>query len=434
MLRCVKELGLRGRTRRSHWERLAGTPLPAIAVMRNGHFILLAKFSGETVLVQDPLQPRPALMKRKDFEAAWTGDIVLMTRRAGLTDLYRRFDITWFLGAINKYRAVFSEVLVASFFLQVFALVSPLFFQVVIDKVLVNRSLSTLDVLLLGLVAISVFEAILGALRTFVFSHTTNRIDVELGARLFRHLLALPLAYFQARRVGDSVARVRELENIRTFLTSSALTLAIDLFFTFVFLVVMWFYSPLLTCLVLGSFPFYIGISALATPVFRHRLDEKFQRGAENQAFLVESITGVETLKAMSVEPQMQQRWEEQLAAYVAASFRVLRLGNVATQSVQLVSKIVTAGILYFGAKMVIGGDLSVGELVAFNILAGRVSAPVLRLSQIWQDFHQARLSVARLGDILNTPAEPSFNATRTAPPAIRGEVQIHECWFPLSR
>jgi len=430
MLRCVKELGLRGRTRRSHWERLAGTPLPAIAVMRNGHFILLAKFSGETVLVQDPLQPRPALMKRKDFEAAWTGDIVLMTRRAGLTDLYRRFDITWFLGAINKYRAVFSEVLVASFFLQVFALVSPLFFQVVIDKVLVNRSLSTLDVLLLGLVAISVFEAILGALRTFVFSHTTNRIDVELGARLFRHLLALPLAYFQARRVGDSVARVRELENIRTFLTSSALTLAIDLFFTFVFLVVMWFYSPLLTCLVLGSFPFYIGISALATPVFRHRLDEKFQRGAENQAFLVESITGVETLKAMSVEPQMQQRWEEQLAAYVAASFRVLRLGNVATQSVQLVSKIVTAGILYFGAKMVIGGDLSVGELVAFNILAGRVSAPVLRLSQIWQDFHQARLSVARLGDILNTPAEPSFTATRTAPPAIRGEVQFMNVGF----
>jgi ATP-binding cassette, subfamily B, bacterial HlyB/CyaB len=423
MLRCVKELGLRGRTLRSHWERLAGTPLPAIAVMRNGHFVLLAKFSGETVLVQDPLQPRPTMMKRKDFEGAWTGDLVLMTRRAGLTDLYRRFDITWFLGAINKYRAVLGEVLVASFFLQIFALVSPLFFQVVIDKVLVNRSLSTLDVLLLGLVAISVFEAILGALRTFVFSHTTNRIDVELGARLFRHLLALPLAYFQARRVGDSVARVRELENIRTFLTSSALTLAIDLFFTFVFLGVMWFYSPLLTCLVLGSFPFYIGISAIATPVFRHRLDEKFQRGAENQAFLVESITGVETLKSMSVEPQMQQRWEEQLAAYVAASFRVLRLGNVATQSVQLVSKLVTAGILYFGAKMVIGGELTVGELVAFNILAGRVSAPVLRLSQIWQDFHQARLSIARLGDILNTPAEPAFNPARSAPPAIRGNV-----------
>jgi len=223
----------------------------------------------------------------------------------------------------------------------------------------------------------------------------------------------LPMAYFQARRVGDSVARVRELENIRTFLTSSALTLAIDLFFTFVFLAVMFFYSPLLTAVVLGSFPFYIAISAGATPLFRRRLDEKFRRGAENQAFLVESVTGIETLKAMAVEPQMQRRWEEQLAGYVAASFRVLSLGNTASQVVQLVSKIVTAGILYFGAKLVIEGSLSVGELVAFNLLAGRVSAPVLRLAQIWQDFHQARLSVLRLGDILNTAAEPTYSAAR---------------------
>ena len=321
-----------------------------------------------------------------------------MTRRAGLSDIGRRFDITWFLGAIHKYRHLLGEVLVASFFLQLFALVSPLFFQVVIDKVLVHRSLSTLDVLVIGLVAISMFETVLGILRTYLFAHTTNRIDVELGARLFRHLLALPMAYFQARRVGDSVARVRELENIRNFLTSSALTLVIDLFFTFVFLAVMFVYSPLLTWIVLGSFPFYIAISAGATPLFRRRLDEKFRRGAENQAFLVESVTGIETLKAMAVEPQMQRRWEEQLAGYVAASFRVLSLGNTASQMVQLVSKVVTAGILYFGARLVIDGGLSVGELVAFNILAGRVSAPVLRLAQIWQDFHQARLSVAAAG------------------------------------
>ena len=268
----------------------------------------------------------------------------------------------------------------------------------VIDKVLVHRSLSTLDVLVIGLVAISLFETVLGILRTYLFAHTTNRIDVELGARLFHHLLALPMAYFQARRVGDSVARVRELENIRNFLTSSALTLAIDLFFTFVFLAVMFFYSPLLTWIVLGSFPFYIAISAGVTPLFRRRLDEKFRRGAENQAFLVESVTGIETLKAMAVEPQMQRRWEEQLAGYVAASFRVLSLGNTASQMVQFVSKVVTAGILYFGARLVIDGSLSVGELVAFNILAGRVSAPVLRLAQIWQDFHQARLSVAAAG------------------------------------
>ena len=201
-------------------------------------------------------------MSRDELLAIWDGGLILMTRRAGLSDIGRRFDITWFLGAIHKYRRLLGEVLLASFFLQLFALVSPLFFQVVIDKVLVHRSLSTLDVLVVGLVAISMFETVLGILRTYLFSHTTNRIDVELGARLFHHLLALPMAYFQARRVGDSVARVRELENIRNFLTSSALTLAIDLFFTFVFLAVMFAYSPLLTWIVLGSFPFYIAISA----------------------------------------------------------------------------------------------------------------------------------------------------------------------------
>ncbi len=430
MLRCAKELGLKARVFKTNWARLASTPLPGIAVLRDGGFLFLGKVGDGKALVQSPLAARPTLMTRGEFEAVWDGQLVLMTRRVGLLDLSRRFDITWFLGAIHKYRHVLGKVLIASFFLQLFALVSPLFFQVVIDKVLVHRSLGTLDVLVIGLVTISVFETVLGILRTYLFAHTTNRIDVELGARLFRHLLALPIAYFQARRVGDSVARVRELENIRNFLTSSALTLVIDLFFTFVFLAVMFVYSPLLTFMVLGSFPFYIGISALATPLFRRRLDEKFERGAENQAFLVESVNGVETLKSMAVEPQMQRRWEEQLAGYVTASFRVLSLGNTASQLVQLINKLVTAAVLYFGAKLVIDGALTVGELVAFNILAGRVSAPVLRLAQIWQDFHQARLSVARLGDILNTTPEPIYNPGQTALPAVRGDVTFEHVTF----
>jgi subfamily B ATP-binding cassette protein HlyB/CyaB len=430
ILRCAKELGLKARTHRTKWSRLARTPLPAIAALQDGGFMVLAKVGEDKVLVQSPPTSRPALMPRSEFLAIWDGTLIMMTRRAGLSDITRRFGIGWFAGAIHKYRRLLGEVLIASFFLQLFALVSPLFFQVVIDKVLVHRSLSTLDVLMVGLLAISVFETVLGILRTYVFAHTTNRIDVELGARLFHHLLALPLAYFQARRVGDSVARVRELENIRNFLTSSALTLIIDLLFTFVFLAVMFFYSPLLTWIVLGSFPFYIAISMGATPLFRRRLDEKFRRGAENQAFLVESVTAIETLKAMAVEPQMQRRWEEQLAGYVSASFKVLSLGNTASQAVQLVSKIATAGILYFGARLVIEGGLSVGELVAFNILAGRVSAPVLRLAQIWQDFHQARLSVARLGDILNTTAEPTYATARTRLPAIRGGITFDHVTF----
>jgi ATP-binding cassette, subfamily B, bacterial HlyB/CyaB len=430
MLRCAKQFGLKARAITTKWERLANTPLPGIAILRDGGFLVLGKIGDDKALVLSPRASRPTLVTRAELEAAWTGRLVLIAKRAALADLAQRFDINWFLDAIKKYRRLLGEVLVASFFLQLFALVSPLFFQVVIDKVLVHRSMSTLDVLIVGLVAIATFELILGVFRTYLFAHTTNRIDVELGARLFRHLLALPIAYFQARRVGDSVARVRELENIRNFLTSSALTLVIDLLFTFVFLAVMFFYSPLLTWVVLASFPFYIAISAGATPLFRRRLDEKFQRGAENQAFLVESVTGVETLKSMAVEPQMQRRWEEQLAGYVGASFRVISLGNTASQSVQYVNKLIMAALLYFGAELVIEGDLTVGELVAFNMLAGRVSAPVLRLAQMWQDFHQARLSVARLGDILNTPAEPTYNPGRAALPPVRGHVVFEHVTF----
>ena len=430
MLRCAKEFGLKARSYQSKWRRLSTTPLPGIAVLRDGGFLILGKASEDQVIVQTPGSSRPRLLWRDEFEAIWDGRLVLMTSRAGLVELTRHFDISWFVGAIHKYRYLLSEVLAASFFLQLFALISPLFFQVVIDKVLVHRSLSTLDVLIFGLVAIGMFEAILGALRTYLFAHTTNRIDVELGARLFRHLISLPIAYFQSRRVGDSVARVRELENIRQFITGSALTISLDLLFTFVFLAVMLCYSPILTLVAVGAFPFYIGISAGLTPLFRRRLDEKFRRGAENQAFLVESVTGIETLKAMAVEPQMQRRWEEQLAGYVASSFRVVSLNNVASEAVQFINKLVTAITLYVGAKLVIGGSLSVGELVAFNMLSARVSSPVLRLAQIWQDFHQARLSVERLGDILNTMPEPATSPGRAALPPIRGQVTFDHVSF----
>jgi ATP-binding cassette, subfamily B, bacterial HlyB/CyaB len=430
MLRCAKEMDLKARVLSTDWDRLAKTPLPGIAMLRDGGFLILGRAAPDKVLVQRPTEERPETLTREEFEAIWNGGLVLMARRAGLTDLSRRFDITWFMGAIGKYRRMLTEVMTASLFLQLFALISPLFFQVVIDKVLVHRSLSTLDVLIFGLVAMGLFEAILGGLRTYLFAHTTNRIDVELGARLFRHLISLPIAYFQARRVGDSVARVRELENIRQFITGSALTLVMDLLFTIVFLAVMMYYSLELTLVAVAAFPLYIGISAGLTPLFRRRLDEKFRRGAENQAFLVESVTGIETLKAMAVEPQMQRRWEEQLAGYVASSFRVVSLNNVASESVQFVNKLVAAATLYLGAKLVIGGTLSVGELVAFNMLSTRVSAPVLRLAQIWQDFHQARLSVERLGDVLNTMPEPTLSPARAALPPIRGHIRFDHVTF----
>jgi len=434
LVRLSRRRGLKAKAVSSNVQRLSGIALPAIAQGRDGGYFVIAQMGGGAeggkVLVQDVKAGRPEVLTVDALIERWSGHLVLLTRRVSLSDLSRAFDISWFLAAVHKYRRILIEVLVASLALQVFGLVSPLFFQVVVDKVLVHRGLSTLDILVVGLVAVSVFETILGALRTYIFSHTTNRIDVELGARLFRHLLALPMAYFGARRVGDSVARVRELETIRQFITGSALTLVVDLLFTVVFLGVMAWYSLTLTGIVVASLPLYVLISVAVTPLFRRRLDEKFKRGAENQAFLVETVTAVETLKAMAVEPQMQRRWEEQLAGYVSSSFGVSNLGNMASQGIQMISKLATAAVLFFGAKSVMDGTLTVGELVAFNMLAGRVSQPVLRLAQLWQDFHQARLSVQRLGDILNTAPEPQSSPGRTALPAIRGSIRFDHVRF----
>src|SRR4029079_13688000 len=220
-------------------------------------------------------------------------------------------------------------------------------------------------VLAIGLATVLVFETMLSALRNWLFAHTTNRVDAELSSSLFRHLVALPLSYFEARRVGDSVARVRELESIRNFLTSNAVTVVIDLFFTIVFFAVMYLYSPLLTLIVALTVPVYAAISIVVTPPLRARLDEKFKRGAENQAFLVETVTGIGTLKAMAVEPRMRDKWEKQFAGYIKTGFDVTVIANWGSHAIQLIGKLTTVAILFFGAKAVIRGDLSIGALVA---------------------------------------------------------------------
>lgn len=429
LLRAAKHLDLKARAVNADMKRLQKTPLPAMFCDSEGKWHILARLSDEKALIQTPGKP-PRTIPTADLEKHWNGRLILMTSRKSIIGGMRRFDISWFIPAIVRYRRLFAEVLVASFFLQLFALISPLLFQVIIDKVLVHRGLSTLDVLIFALITVSLFEVILGALRTYLFSHTTTRVDVELGTHLFRHLSSLPLAYFGTRRVGDTVARVRELENIRNFITGSALTLVIDLIFTFVFFAVMLAYSVTLTCVVAASIPFYAVLTILITPVLRKGIEEKFQRGAENQAFLVESITGVETVKSLSVEPQMRRRWEEQLASYVTSSFKVTHLSNIGRQGVQMIQKVTYALTLWFGAHLVMDNALTIGQLVAFNILAGRVSGPILRLAQLWQDFQQARISIDRLGDILNSPTEPTIAAGKASMPPLNGLVEFEKITF----
>jgi len=439
LLRAAQHLGLKAKRARTSVERLAFTPLPALALMRSPdespsqspRVVILAQCDGQRVLLQDPGSPdaRPTIEPLELFAQQWSGELILITSRAALAGALARFDFSWFIPALVKYRKLLGEVLLISFMLQFFGLVSPLFFQVVMDKVLVHKGMTTLDVLVIGLVIVVIFESVLSALRAYVFSHTTSRIDVELGARLFRHLVALPLAYFQARRVGDSVARVRELENIRSFLTGNALTVLLDVFFSVVFIAVMLAYSVPLTLIVLLSLPLYFGLSLAVVPILRARLDVKFARGAENQAMLVETVTGIQTVKATALESAFGKRWDGQLAAYVSASFKTQNLASVAHEGVNLIGKLVNAATLWYGAHLVMNNELTVGQFVAFNMFAQRVSQPIMRMAQLWTDFQQTGISVARLGDILNTRTEVAPSSAAQLP-ALKGRITLDAITF----
>ncbi len=429
LLLAARKLGLKAKSVSTSISRLDRTPLPAIAVDGDGSFFIIAKMDNGKALIQDPRAERPQVISFEDLASRWTGELVLLRSGTSLSGETSRFDFTWFIPAIVKYRKLLGEVLVASFVLQLFALVTPLFFQVVMDKVLVHHGLTTLDVIAAGLLGIMLFESALSGLRSYVFAHTASRIDVELGARLFRHLINLPLAYFQARRVGDSVARVRELENIRSFLTGNAITLLLDVLFSLVFILVMFYYSGWLTLVVILSLPLYVLVSLFVTPLLRARLQDSFTRGAENQAFLVETVNGIDTVKSMAVEPQAIRKWDNQMAAYVAAGFKTQTLSTIANECTSLIGKLVTVATLWLGARLVIDGQLSVGELIAFNMLAGRVSGPIMRLAQLWTSFQQTGVSVQRLGDILNTRTELS-QATRSALPPLKGQVEFDQVHF----
>ncbi len=430
LLRAAKHLGLKAGQLTTTWQKLQGLPLPIMAKRTDGRYVVLAKLEADKLLIQDPVEARPLILSREQFESAWSGQVLLFTKRANLRLHDLKFDLTWFIPAVVKYRKFFGEVLIASFFLQLFALLTPLFTQVVIDKVLVHKGFTTLHVLAVGMIALALFDAVLGGLRTYLFSHTTNRIDVGLGAQLFRHILALPLAYFEARRVGDTVARVRELEQIRQFITSHSVTVVLDLFFTIVFLAVMWLYSPMLTLVVMASLPLYALLSIAITPMIRARLHEKFNRGAENQSFLVETISGIQTVKALAVEPPLLRKWEEQLAGYVRASFRATSVMTIAGQTATCIQKVTVVAVLWVGAYRVIEGDLTIGQLIAFNMLSAQVTGPLLRMVNLWQEFQQVGVSVQRLGDVLNAQPEPSYNPNRTTLPHVKGLVTFEDVSF----
>jgi subfamily B ATP-binding cassette protein HlyB/CyaB len=429
ILRAARELGLKAKAVCVQLERLTKLALPAIAGLQTGGYIILAKIDREKFLVLYPGTNGPQVVSEEEFKQQWNNRIILAVPRIMVSN-EQSFGIKWFIPTIIKYRKPLIEVLVAALALQILGLFSPIITQVVIDKVLVHHGVITLDVMAIGLLIIIVFETMMGIARTNIFTHTTNRIDVVLGARLFRHLFALPLRYFEARRVGDTIARVRELENIRHFLTGAPLTAVLDVMFILVYILVMLFYSTVLTWVVLGSIPFFIALSVLVTPVFKRRLDEKFNCGAESQSYLVEAVTGAQTIKSFALEPEVQKKWEGLLANYTKAGFKTAILAGNAGICGQFIQKISDLALLWFGAHLVMDDKITVGQLVAFRMLAGRVSNPVLRLVQMWQDFQQTGLSIKRLGDIFNVKPEQTLHSAKTRLPAVKGHIRFEKVSF----
>lgn len=425
----AKNLGLKSKKCVLIYDDLAKMILPAIVKLKDDSYVILAKVDEEKSLILNPQKDSPEVFKKEDFEMLYSGTVFLFAKKS-FDKKSTAFGMKWFLPDIIRYKKPLFHVLLAAFVLQILGLFTPMMMQVVIDKVLVHHSYTTLDVIAIGLIIISVFEFLMSLARTYVFSHTVSRIDVMLGARLFKHLFSLPFRYFETRRVGDTIARVRELENIRAFLTGTPLTLLIDTVFVAVYIVVMFFYSSKLTFIVLLSLPIFALISLIVTPIFRHNLEERFQTGAKEQSYLVEAVTGVQTIKSLALESQVQRKFEDLISDYIKSTFKTNMISARAGAVAQMVQKIVDIIILWMGAHLVIGQTLSVGSLIAFRILASKVSTPILRLVQVWQDFQQTSVSIQRLGDIFHTKAELSLDQNKVTMPTIRGDIEFEKVRF----
>ena len=429
LIQSAKALKMRAKLCKLNLKKLKDVKSPIIAKDKKEDFFIIAKSKEDKFMVLFADKTQPEIKSKEELAEIWDGTAILITKK-GILDREAAFSFKWFIPTILKFKKEFIQVLIAVFTIQILGILTPVMTQVVVDKVLVHHSISTLNVLTIGIGIVYLYELILGIAKNYVFTHTTNRIDVMLNYKLFKHLFALPLKYFESRRVGETVARVRELDSIRNFLTGTPLSSMIDLIFIIVYIVVLFCCSKMLTVIVLCSIPVYAVLSAVVTPLFKKRLDEKFETGANTQSFLVESITGVQTVKSYALEPKFEKKWSDLQSDYVKASYKTSMVSATAGTTGQFIQKVFDLLILFFGAKAVMDGNFTVGQLVAFRMLSGRVSGPVLRLVQLWQEYQQASLSVKRIGDIFNTTPEPILNANQTSMPRIQGKIVFDQVHF----
>lgn len=439
---AAEKLGLQLRHIEVEWANLRQVPLPALmqwqesgstngATGKRGnapfHWVLVYAVKGDRLIIGDPLNPARTCesVPRSMIEPFWNNQFWLIEA----IQKQEQFNLGWFLPAVMKYRGLLGEVLLASFTLQILGLATPVITQVVIDKVMVQGSMPTLHVMAIALLGVAFFEGFLGILRLFIFTHTARRLDLSLSAQLFRHLMRLPLSYFEQRRVGDTVARVQELENIRQFLTGTALTVVLDSVFAVVYLAIMVYYSGILTLAALAVIPLFVLLTLTATPILRNWLNETFNRSADSQSFLVETVTGIQAVKAHTAERVARDRWEGLFARFIRTGFKASTTQNISSNIADFLTNLSYLIVLWVGATLVIQQKLTIGQLVAFQMLSGRMTGPLLRLVQLWQNLQQVLLSVDRIGDILNTAPEAEAGSGLVLPP-LKGQVTLDQVFF----
>lgn len=432
LVRAARDLKLKARSYSSLKEAdLDRLVYPVLIELKSGRKIVITTIRDGDIYIMDPIfSQQPVKAERYKLLMDWTGNAILFTRRYEPEKEHSKFGFKWFLPVVTKYAPFLRSVLFVSLILQLLGLAAPFFTQNIIDKVLVHRAADALDILVLGMLICTLFQNWMTSLRAYLFTNICSKMDVALSSRLFKNITALPLKYFQTWQVGDVVSRIGELETLRSFLTGSSLTIVLDIVFAIIYFGVMFLYSTVLSVVVLVMIPLFVILNLIVAPIFKRMINEKFLIGSENRSFLIETITGINTVKATSVENNFIRRYEEMLARLVKASFDVVNLANLANSIGTFLFSIFNLAILWVGAYYVMQGDISVGELIAFQMIAGQLIAPVMRLINQWQYFQQIRVSMERLGDIMNEETEPAFNPSRTTLPSLRGDIAMEKLAF----
>ena len=414
-------------------ELLSRAPFPAILMLKNTP-IIIWESSKDKVLISDPREEQKWVETKFLFEVSKAEELSLLCIEKNANAPKARFGLSWFIPSIKKHKGALAQVVITSFFVQLLGLFNPLLIQQIIDAVISQGNYSSLNVLGTLLIAMALAQALLGSLRTYLFSDTTNRIDISLGASIINHLLRLPLSYFAKRPVGEVSSRIGELERIRSFLTGTALTVLLDAIFSFIYIGVMLLYSVPLTIAALGVVPLFIALTVAVSPIIRRQLREGAEANARVQSHLVETLSGMETVKGQGMELPSEWRWEQLYGGQIEAGFRNTITSTAAGSANQFLGQVSGLIIIWYGAILVLDGKLTLGQLIAFRILSGYVTSPLLRLASLWQNFQETALSLERLSDVVDHPEEIEITGENLPPiPPIKGSINYDSVSFRFS-